>query len=48
MAIPCDVYDVMVVDEDADACMIEAVDLCADNSFWKIRDENLLACEAGD
>jgi hypothetical protein len=24
MAIPCDVYDVMVVDEDADACMIEA------------------------
>jgi hypothetical protein len=46
--IPCDVYDVLVVDEDADECMIEAVDLCADNSFWKITDKNLLACEAGE
>jgi hypothetical protein len=47
-AIPCASYDVLVVDEDADECIIEAVDLCEDNSFWKITDENLLACESAE
>jgi hypothetical protein len=43
--IPCDTYDVKVVDEDGDECVIEAVDLCRDNSFWKITDKQLLECE---
>ena len=43
--IPCDEYDVKVVDEDGDECVIEAVDLCRDNSFWKITDKDLLECE---
>lgn len=43
--IPCDEYDIKVVDEDGDECIIEAVSLCKDNSFWKITDKDLLECE---
>ena len=43
--IPCDEYDIKVVDEDGDECIIEAVDLCRDKSFWKITDKDLLECE---
>lgn len=43
--IPCDDYDVKVVDEDGDECVIEEVDLCGDDSYWKITDKQLLACE---
>ena len=44
-AIPCDLYDVKVVDEDGDECIIEEVDLCGDHSYWKITDKDLLECE---
>ena len=47
-SIPCDEYDIKVVDEDGDECIIEAVDLCRDNSFWKITDKDLLECEGYD
>ena len=43
--IPCNEYDIKVVDEDGDECIIEAVDLCRDNSYWKITDRDLLDCE---
>jgi hypothetical protein len=43
--IPCDTYDVKVVDEDGDECVIEAVELCRDNAYWKITDKALLECE---
>ena len=43
--IPCDLYDVKVVDEDGDECVIEEVDLCGDHAYWKITDKDLLACE---
>ncbi|HEX8253686.1 MAG TPA: hypothetical protein VF846_11085 [Thermoanaerobaculia bacterium] len=43
--IPCDLYDVQVVDEDGDECIIEEVDLCGDHSYWKITDKDLLECE---
>jgi hypothetical protein len=43
--IPCDEYDIKVVDEDGDECVIEAVDLCRDQSYWKITDKDLLECE---
>jgi len=43
--IDCDLYDIKVVDEDGDECVIEQVDLCNDNSYWKITDKMLLACE---
>lgn len=43
--IPCDTYDIKVVDEDGDECVIEQVELCRDNSYWKITDKDLLECE---
>lgn len=43
--IECDLYDIQVVDEDGDECVIEEVDLCGDHSYWKITDKALLECE---
>lgn len=43
--IPCDTYDIQVVDEDGDECVIEQVELCGDHSYWKITDKDLLECE---
>jgi hypothetical protein len=43
--IPCDSYDVKVVDEDGDECVIEEVDICGDGHHWKITNEDLLDCE---
>ncbi len=43
--VPCDKYDVKVVDEDGDECVIEDAAICHDKAFWNITDEELLACE---
>lgn len=43
--IDCDDYDIKVVDEDGDECTIQEVNLCGDDSYWKITDKELLACE---
>lgn len=45
--IPCDDYDVLLIDEDGDDCVLEDVDLCGDSEEWVITDEDLLACEFG-
>ncbi|PYQ29880.1 MAG: hypothetical protein DMF56_09135 [Acidobacteria bacterium] len=42
--IPCDDYDVKVVDEDGDECVVENVHLCSDH-YWKLTDDELLNCE---
>jgi len=44
--IPCDDYDVRLVDEDGDACVVGGVTLCADQDAWVISDDDLLACQA--
>ena len=44
--IPCDAYDVRIVDEDGDECVVGAVALCADKDDWVIDDEDLLSCQA--
>jgi len=46
-SIPCDDYDVLLIDEDGDECVLEDVDLCGDSEEWVITDEDLLACEFG-
>ena len=43
--IDCDLWDIRVVDEDGDECVIEEIDLCRDESYWKITDNDLLSCE---
>lgn len=45
-SIPCDAYDVKLVDEDNDVCVVEAVALCAGQGDWVISDRDLLACQA--
>ncbi len=43
--IDCDDYDIKVVDEDGDECVIEDEKLCGEDAYWKITDKELLACE---
>lgn len=43
--IPCDTWDVKVVDEDDDECVIEDADVCKDQYEWKITNDELLKCQ---
>jgi hypothetical protein len=44
--IPCDKYDVRLVDEDGDECVLESVPLCGGSDEWTITDSDLLGCQA--
>lgn len=44
--VPCDVYDVRLVDEDGDVCIVGGVKLCGSDSAWTIGDDDLLGCQA--
>ncbi len=46
--ISCGDYDIRVVDEDGDECIIAAVELCGDDSEWKITNKELLSCIADE
>ncbi|HEX2254591.1 MAG TPA: hypothetical protein VHQ65_15080 [Thermoanaerobaculia bacterium] len=46
-SIPCDDYDVLLIDEDGDECILEEIDLCGDSEEWVITNKALLACEFG-
>lgn len=43
--VPCDSYDVRLVDEDGDECIVAEVDICSDGG-WVISNDDLLECEA--
>lgn len=43
--VPCDSYDVMLVDEDEDQCIVPGVDICGDSQGWVISNDDLLACQ---
>jgi hypothetical protein len=45
--IPCDHYDVKIVDGDGDECIVAAVDICGKNEEWPITSADLLECQAG-
>lgn len=42
--IECDDYDVRVVDEDQDECIVREVDLCLNDEHWVIDDAILAVC----
>jgi hypothetical protein len=42
--IECDTYDIRVVDEDNDECILDSVDLCLDNAVWHIDNAELGSC----
>jgi hypothetical protein len=44
--IPCDDYDIKIVDEDGDSCVIENVNMCKDHTHWTLTDKDLLKCES--
>jgi hypothetical protein len=44
--VPCGKWDVKVVDEDGDECVVEDVGLCDVTDKWVIDDKSLLACQA--
>lgn len=43
--IPCDDYDVKLVDEDGDECVVGAPDICGADESWTIENDGLLACQ---
>jgi hypothetical protein len=43
--IPCDTYDVKLVDEDGDQCVVQNVDLCAAADHWVITSDELVDCQ---
>lgn len=44
--VPCDVYDVRLVDEDGDVCIVGGVKMCGADSAWTIGDDDLLNCQS--
>ena len=46
--IPCDTYDVMLVDEAEDECIVEEVDICGEDESWVITNKILLGCQAAE
>jgi hypothetical protein len=44
--VPCGEYDVKVVDEEGDSCVIEEVGLCGGEDAWEVEDDVLLGCQA--
>ncbi len=41
----CGDYDIKIVDEDSDECIINEVYLCGDEGDWVLTDEELLECQ---
>jgi hypothetical protein len=43
--IPCGEYDIKVVDNDGDECVIEGVVMCKDHTHWNITNKELAQCQ---
>lgn len=42
--IQCGTYDIRIVDDTTDECILDTVDLCLDNAVWRIDDVELASC----
>lgn len=42
--VTCNSWDIRLVDEDGDECIMEDVSLCFDDAEWQVTDEDLLVC----
>jgi hypothetical protein len=45
-SIPCENYDLKLVDQDGDECILHNVGICAEDSGWTIDDNDLVSCQA--
>ncbi|HJU55823.1 MAG TPA: hypothetical protein VJ715_14665 [Pyrinomonadaceae bacterium] len=43
--IPCGEYDIKLVDEDGDACIVEGIVMCKDHTHWDLTNKELAKCE---
>lgn len=43
--VPCDVYDVKLVDQEGDECVVAGVEVCSGNHEWVITSEDLALCQ---
>ena len=43
--IPCGEYDIKVVDDDGDECVIEQVVMCKDHTHWDVTNKALARCQ---
>ena len=43
--IPCGEYDIKIVDEDGDACIVEGIVMCKDHTHWDLTNTELGRCE---
>ena len=43
--VPCDLFDVRLIDEDGDECIVTDVDICGGSQRWEIKSGDLLECE---
>ena len=44
--VPCNSYDLKLVDEDHDECILNNVNVCSEESGWNIDNDDLLSCQA--
>lgn len=44
--IDCDTYDLRVVDQDGDICIVQDIDLCLQDATWTLTNRELTGCEA--
>ena len=44
-SIPCGLYDMKVVDNDGDSCVVTEIPMCRDHTHWEMTNEALVRCE---
>ena len=44
--VPCNTWDVRIIDEDGDECILSDVNICASKEAWVITNDDLLDCES--
>jgi hypothetical protein len=42
----CDLYDIKLVDQDGDTCVLRKINICRTRQQWVINNDTLLLCEA--
>jgi len=43
--IPCGLYDIRLVDEDGDSCIVTEIAMCRNHTHWEVTNDRLLSCE---
>ena len=43
--IPCGLYDIRLVDEDGDSCIVTEIPMCRNHTHWEVTNDRLLSCQ---